>query len=236
MNNKSQRYLKYFLLGVIVTVAASLVYDFNKRVPPAGKDIKYFASHLKVDTVRACDDIETQMFIQYNENYLKSISELSDEDIEEYRNAFDTYFTEFENITFYDVMAIIHYECRFIKDAVNKSTGATGIIQFMPFVARSLGTSTVAISHMTITQQMELTSRFLKQNLYFGYQPSDLTDVADLYLVVIAPAKVTQEVLYRTPSKAYSLNRPWDFNDDGVITKTDIKNIFYGGFSPFLLK
>lgn len=56
---------------------------------------------------------------------------------------------------------LINFESGFNPAAVNSVSGATGLIQFMPSTARSLGTSTGAIRGMSASAQMPLVQLYL---------------------------------------------------------------------------
>ena len=56
---------------------------------------------------------------------------------------------------------LINFESAFNPGAVNPSGGASGLIQFMPATAASLGTTVGAIRGMSAAQQMPLVQRYL---------------------------------------------------------------------------
>lgn len=57
---------------------------------------------------------------------------------------------------------VINFESRFQPDAVNPTSGATGLIQFMPSSARRLGTTTAALRTMTFEQQWPYVDRYFR--------------------------------------------------------------------------
>ena len=63
----------------------------------------------------------------------------------------------------YTLANLINLESGGDPRAVNGVTGATGLIQFIPSTARSLGTSTAAIAQMSALQQMDLVERYLER-------------------------------------------------------------------------
>lgn len=95
-------------------------------------------------------------------------------------------------------------------------SGATGLIQFMPKTAQSLGTTTAALANMTAVQQMEYVYRYLAP--FRGR----MGNVEDVYMAVLFPSAVgkgSDYVLFSSPSIAYTQNRGLDLNGDGKITK-----------------
>lgn len=66
--------------------------------------------------------------------------------------------------------------------AVNPKTGATGLIQFMPQTARSLGTTVAKLRYMSGVEQLEYVEKYFKP-----YQ-GKLNSVQDLYMATFYPA------------------------------------------------
>ncbi len=97
-------------------------------------------------------------------------------------------------------------------------SGATGLIQFMPKTAASLGTSTAALAAMTAVQQMEYVYRYLAP--FRGR----MNTAEDVYMAVLSPSAVgkgSDYVLFSAPSIAYTQNRGLDLNRDGKVTKRE---------------
>ena len=63
-----------------------------------------------------------------------------------------------------ELLGLIASESSFDPKAVNKDTGATGLIQFMPEVAESLGTTTDEIREMRSTEQVKLIDKYFDMN------------------------------------------------------------------------
>ena len=104
---------------------------------------------------------------------------------------------------------IIAGESSFNPRARNAS-GASGLFQFIPSTAQSLGTSTSAILQMTPAQQLQVYERYLTKTGYRG---------GDLGIIQAAPAFYgrpgTTEV-YKPGTKAYAQNPPWRGSDDRI--------------------
>lgn len=119
------------------------------------------------------------------------------------------------------LMAIMAFETgRSFDPAVTNhaGSGATGLIQFMPATARSLGTSTAALSRMSAIDQLDYVEAYLAP--YAGR----MKDLPSAYMAVLYPRAVDKApgyVLFRKGSKAYKLNRGLDLNGDGQITKAE---------------
>lgn len=80
------------------------------------------------------------------------------------------------------LMAVMYKESGISSKAVNHNGGATGLIQFMPDTAKSLGTTTTALYNMTNVAQLDYVKR------YFQPYAKYINSYADLYLVTFFPA------------------------------------------------
>lgn len=126
------------------------------------------------------------------------------------------------NCNYQDLLGVMNSESGLNAQAVNGKSGATGLIQFMPSTARSLGTSTEELRNMSPTQQLKYVEKFLQTNIKSrGLQGKQLSP-GDLYALVFMPAKAGKEVITSAGSKAYSWNKGLDSNHDGVITNSEL--------------
>lgn len=110
----------------------------------------------------------------------------------------------------------------------NKSSGATGLIQFMPSTFRTLkkppGYENIRfedLPHLSADEQMPLVIQYFRQ----AGLPAD-ADAGEMYLAVAAPGflgKPDDRVVYPKGSKAWELNRAWRPADGGDITVGDIR-------------
>lgn len=97
-------------------------------------------------------------------------------------------------------------------------SGATGLIQFMPSTARSLGTTTDKLAKMTQLQQLNYVYK------YFAPHKGKLKNLGDIYMAILWPAgigKADTWVLWDSKSRptVYRQNSGLDVNKDGVITR-----------------
>ncbi|MER9456244.1 hypothetical protein [Mesorhizobium sp. M0478] len=98
----------------------------------------------------------------------------------------------------------------------NSVSGATGLIQFMPQTAQSLGTSIAQLLGMTAVQQMAYVEK------YFLPYSGRLKGLSDVYMAILWPSaigKPDSSALFVQGSKYYSQNAGLDVNKDGVVTK-----------------
>lgn len=98
-------------------------------------------------------------------------------------------------------------------------SGATGLIQFMPKTAEALGTTTEDLAKMTQVQQMDYVKKYFELN-----KGRNAKTLSDTYMVVLYPAAVgkpEEDALFKTPTKAYELNKGLDANKDGSVTKEE---------------
>jgi hypothetical protein len=124
------------------------------------------------------------------------------------------------------LISIMKMESRMDPAAVNKQSGATGLIQFMPDTARSLGTSVEALRGMSAVEQLDYVYKYFKM---VGVKPG--MDLGDLYMAVFMPKYVGADdntVLGKEGAsgfsgKVYAQNKGLDKNKDGAITVADVK-------------
>ena len=118
------------------------------------------------------------------------------------------------------LMAAMAFESAetFSASVKNAASGATGLIQFMPSTATSLGTSTTALAAMTAEDQLDYVEK------YFNPYKNKLTTIEDVYMTILWPnaiGKANSYVLFSKPSVAYTQNSGLDANNDGDITKEE---------------
>ncbi len=130
------------------------------------------------------------------------------------------------------LMAVMYKESTLNHRAVNPSTGATGLIQFMPSTATSLGTTTSALKNMQNFEQLEYVYHYLKP------YASKFKTYVDVYLAVFFPAAIGKEPGYilRTSTLPAELvaqyNPGLDYNHDFVITKAEVEQFALASFPP----
>lgn len=116
-----------------------------------------------------------------------------------------------------DLMSVMAFESWIDPSMVN-SIGATGLIQFLPSTAASLGTTTTALKNMSAVDQLYYVYLYLKP--YAGR----MSTLSDIYMAVLWPAAVggsENYVLWSQGSTAYRQNNGLDVNGDGRITKAE---------------
>lgn len=125
-----------------------------------------------------------------------------------------------------DLMAIFKQESGVDPKAVNKTSGATGLIQFMPATAQRLGTTTEALREMDAVEQLDYVYKYFKMT---GVGNGTL---GDLYMAVFMPKYVGypddtplgQSGAAGFSGKVYAQNAGLDHDRNGVITVADVKN------------
>ena len=136
------------------------------------------------------------------------------------------------NIPQNDLLAMMDFETGGTFDPATKNmagSGATGLIQFMPSTAKSLGTSTEELSQMSRSEQLSYVDKYLETNLQ-GRMGGEKADVSDLYMSVLFPVAVGKPddfVLFGEGAinekyeGRYEANKGLDANNDGSITKVE---------------
>jgi hypothetical protein len=99
-------------------------------------------------------------------------------------------------------------------------SGATGLIQFMPATAHTLGTTVEALAAMTAEEQLDWVED------YFQPFRGQLATLADLYMAILWPRAVGKPGDYVLWDKAtrpttFRQNAGLDQNHDGAITKAE---------------
>lgn len=105
-----------------------------------------------------------------------------------------------------------------IKNAAG--SGATGLIQFMPSTAVSLGTTTAALAAMTPEDQLKYV-----YNYFLPYK-GRLHNLGDVYAAILWPAAVEKPDHYVLFDKAkvpktFRQNAGLDLNKDGLVTRAE---------------
>jgi len=123
------------------------------------------------------------------------------------------------NLDIADLATVVNIESNFNENAVNRYTGASGIIQFMPTTAQELGYSIAQVRAMDFLQQAKLAKKYLEKKNARGLRG------ADLYLAVFYPVSVGK-TSYTYPNGVYTVNKGLDYDKNGTLTYSDIKKIF----------
>jgi hypothetical protein len=98
----------------------------------------------------------------------------------------------------------------------NPTSKATGLIQFMPATAKSLGTTIAQLAAMSAVEQLDVVERYLQP-----YR-NKMRMLPDVYMTILFPAAVAKPesfVLFKAPTRRYAQNRGLDVNHDGQVTK-----------------
>ncbi len=110
--------------------------------------------------------------------------------------------------------------------AARNPSGATGLIQFMPNIAKAMGTSTDAIAKMGVAEQVPLVLKYLQDR---GVPPK--SSQGDMYVAIAAGGdfvgKPDTTVVYPKGSAGWRQNPAWRPSDGGDVTVGSIKA--YGG-------
>lgn len=124
------------------------------------------------------------------------------------------------------VKGIIGPESGGKANARNKDSGATGLIQFMPSIAKDLGTSTEELATMSASEQLPFVMKYLSDRGVTADSPPE-----DYAMAVAAPAfigKPAETVVYPKGSKAWEQNPAWRPAGGGDITVGSIQAYYQG--------
>lgn len=136
------------------------------------------------------------------------------------------------NCNYKDLLGVMNSESSLNPQAVNKSSGATGLIQFLPSTAKALGTSTEALKKMSAVAQLDYVEKYLQQaKRNAGFGQMEPISGGQLYALIFLPARANREVLTQKGEKYYSWKDKYgkihgnfglDTNKDGKITKSEL--------------
>jgi hypothetical protein len=125
------------------------------------------------------------------------------------------------------IECVMYLESRLDPTAYNANGGATGLIQFMPATAISLGTTTAALIRMTNLQQLDYVLR------YFAPFIGKLNSFADVYGVTFFPIMLSKPdswILHSdtlSPEKIAAANKIFDLNYNQQITAGEFRTAIY---------
>ena len=125
------------------------------------------------------------------------------------------------------LLAVMYVESRINPYAVNKYSGATGLIQFMPATAKSLGTTTAELLNMTAVDQLDYVYLYLKP------YANKMHSLMDVYFAIFFPAAIGKpsDFVLQTSKLSASLiasqNAGYDINSDGEITVAEVESKNY---------
>jgi hypothetical protein len=129
------------------------------------------------------------------------------------------------NLKTEDLLAVMYAESRLDPSIVNPNGGATGLIQFMPKTAESLGTTTAALRMMSRSAQMDYVDKYFESVKL----PKTGVDRGTLYSYIFLPgfARQGRAVLASATdpatAKYYNANKGLDVVEPfGVITTADL--------------
>lgn len=117
------------------------------------------------------------------------------------------------------LMFVMWFESKLNPQAVNPISGATGLIQFMPSTARSLGTTTDVLRHMSNVQQLDYVLAYLRP--YKGRMKRWI----DVYLAAFYPKAMGNPNYVITSDIVAKQNKIFDINKDLDISVKEIETV-----------
>lgn len=105
--------------------------------------------------------------------------------------------------------------------SIQNSIKATGLIQFLPSTAITLGTTVDQLKLMSNVEQLEYVKK------YFEVWKSRMKDWLDVYLAIFYPAAIGKPDSYALPKGVTPQNPQFDYViKDGIITVGEIRKYF----------
>jgi hypothetical protein len=122
------------------------------------------------------------------------------------------------------LMGVMWQESRLRPSEKNSISGATGLIQFMPNTALSLGTTTQALAAMDAVTQLDYVYQ------YYASYAGKIHSFADTYFVTFFPAAIGKpddwvlQTEKLSAEKIAAQNNIYDVNRDGRLTVAEVKS------------
>lgn len=128
------------------------------------------------------------------------------------------------------LMCLMHLETAgTLSPSKWNNIGCIGLIQFCPTTgARTVGKSTIELSKMTHTQQLDYVFKFL--NAMIGSKK--ITNFVDLYILVLYPAYFYKSLDDKFPS-AIAYSNPV-FIKNGIMSKRTIQEVFIKRYGRYV--
>lgn len=119
-----------------------------------------------------------------------------------------------------NVIPCMKFESNLNPQAKNSKSTATGLIQFMEFTAKKLGTTTAALFKMDALTQLNYVFK------YFNAYGDDLSSwtLADTYMAILWPSAIGKPdsfKLWASGTSEFKVNAGLDSNHDGLVTKAE---------------
>lgn len=118
------------------------------------------------------------------------------------------------------LIACMAFESNLNPKAVNKYSGAVGLIQFMPSICKAYGTTTMEMLGRSFVGQIP----YVKKHFQPYYKRTKT--LSDMYMAIFMPSfigKPEEAVIFDRSTKpiSYNQNKGLDINKDGKITKLE---------------
>jgi len=121
------------------------------------------------------------------------------------------------------LMGVMAFESgrSFSASKKNPVSTATGLIQFMAFTAKEMGTTTTKLAAMTAWDQLNYVYRYFSQKIK---ERGPIRSIEDAYMAVLWPAgmgKPMDHPIFIKGNSTYSANAGLDKNRDSRVTKAE---------------
>lgn len=200
-------------------VASYLMYPLSRMLSAAGTSVLYDVSPQALGTLNLIQLFsDTRLIItQHQSNAIHIVTN------ESHRKVRDELVTELSNQSDASVWCPTVAEGYWIG-MVNGEfpivTGNSGLIQFMPSTAVSLGTTTAALRKMTQMEQLVYVEK------YFAHNRGRLQNLGDVYMAILWPAGIGKPDSYvlwdkNGMPKTFSQNAGLDLNKDSRVTRAE---------------
>jgi hypothetical protein len=129
------------------------------------------------------------------------------------------------------VSCVLHLESRMLTAARNPYTKATGLIQFMPKTANSLGTNIEDLAKMDYLEQLVWVEKYFAK-IPLKSRRKAKKSLIDTYLLVFYPVAIEWHIGREFPENVQKVNKIYVKN--GTMTKQSIEDFLMLRYSKYI--
>lgn len=110
------------------------------------------------------------------------------------------------------------------KPNIWNGTTAVGLIQFTKIACKALNTDQKYLSTLSTYEQLVWVNKYFQLPYTFGGSKK-VSRLSDVYVATFAPSFIGyagDHILYKSPNKAYTMNKALDYGNKGYITVDDL--------------
>lgn len=129
------------------------------------------------------------------------------------------------------LIACMAFESNLNPQAVNKTSKAVGLIQFMPSICKAYGTTSEKMLSLTFEQQLPYVAK------HFQPYKRRVQTLSDMYMAILMPKYIGYDEnsrIFKAPSIQYEQNKALDKDNNGYVTKKEATIYVYDRYQKGL--